>query len=72
MILKPIQDQFPVIKGTVRSSHGKTIRHFVIEGSPGWNAKAVATIAGNALKGKARVSARNGPAVRFQYSAAKA
>lgn len=72
MILKTIQDQFPIIKGSVLSSHGKTILHFVIEGSPGRNAKAVATLVGKALKGKARVSARNGPAARFQYSATKA
>ncbi len=72
MILKTIQDQFPIIKGTVSSSHGKTILHFVIEGSPGRNAKATATIIGKSLKGKARVSKRNGPAVRFQYSATKA
>ncbi|HET6276849.1 MAG TPA: hypothetical protein VFE16_13040 [Candidatus Cybelea sp.] len=72
MILKTIQDQFPIIKGSVLSLHGKTSLHFVIEGIPGRNAKAVATLVGKALKGKARVSARHGPAVRFQFSATKA
>lgn len=71
IILKTLQDQFPIIKGLVGSSDGKTTLHFTIEGSPGRNAKAVATLVGKTLKGKAKVSAHNGPAVRFTYSATK-
>lgn len=71
MILKTIQDQFPIIKGSVLSSQGKTALRFVIEGSPGRNAKAHARLTGKLLKGTAKVSARNGPAVYFQYSATK-
>ncbi len=69
VILKTVQDQFPIIKGVVATQHGKTVLHFVIEGSPGRNAKAVATLAGSTIKGKAKVSKKNGPAVRFKYSA---
>ncbi|HLY00928.1 MAG TPA: hypothetical protein VKR56_00375 [Candidatus Cybelea sp.] len=72
IILKTLQDQFPIPKGVVVSSHGKTILHFTIEGSPGRNAKAVARLTGKTLKGKANVSSRNGPAVHFTYTTTKA
>jgi len=70
MILKTVQDQFPITKGTVISSHGQTILHFTIEGNPR-NAKATARLVGTTLKGKAKVPPRNGPAIRFKYSAKK-
>jgi len=71
IILKSVQDQFPIEKGVVVESHGRTILHFVIEGAPGRNAKATATLAGKTIKGKANVSKRHGPAVRFKYTATK-
>ena len=71
IILKTVSDEFPIIKGVVEVSQGKTILHFVIEGSPGRNARAHASLAGSTIKGKAKVSAKNGPAVRFKYSAKK-
>lgn len=71
MILKTISDEFPIIKGVVSTVNGKTILHFVIEGSPHRNARATATIVSGTLKGKAKVSAKHGPAVRFTYSAKK-
>jgi len=71
MILKTVQDQFPIIHGVVTVVKGKTILHFIIEGSPR-NAKAVATVAGTHLHGKAKVPAKGGPAVYFTYSATKA
>jgi hypothetical protein len=71
IILKTLQDQFPIEKGVVSVVHGKTELHFVIEGSPGRNAKAFAGITGSKLNGRAKVSAKNGPAVRFKYSATK-
>jgi hypothetical protein len=71
MILKTLQDQFPISKGIVVESHGKTILHFTIEGSPGRNAKAVATLAGKTLKGNAKVPPHGGPAVYFKYTTEK-
>jgi len=71
MILKKLQDQFPIIKGAVGTENGKTVLHFVIEGSPGRNAKAFATVTGSLIKGRAKVSSKNGPAVFFKYSAKK-
>jgi len=71
MILKTISDEFPIIKGVVSTANGKTILHFVIEGSPHRNARATATVVNGLLKGKAKVSAKQGPAVRFTYSAKK-
>lgn len=71
-ILKTLQDQFPIEKGVVVVTHGRTMLHFVIEGSPGRNAKAVASLVGKTIKGRAKVSAHNGPAVSFKYKATKA
>ncbi len=71
IMLKTVSDEFPIIKGRVEVSHGKTILHFVIEGAPGRNARAHASLAGSTIKGKAKVSAKNGPAVRFKYNAKK-
>jgi|GEM_PF-6668300 len=70
MLLKTISDPFPIKSGLVVVSHGKTILHFVIEGSPR-NARATATLVGTTIKGKAKVPPHNGPAVRFKYSAKK-
>ncbi len=72
IILKTMQDQFPIPKGIVVSSHGETILHFTIEGSPGRNAKATARLTGKTLKGKAKVPPHKGPAVLFKYTATKA
>jgi hypothetical protein len=72
VILKTVQDQFPITKGVVVSSHGETILHFTIESSPGRNAKALARLVGKTLKGKAKVPPHNGPAVRFKYTTEKA
>jgi hypothetical protein len=72
IILKTLQDPFPITKGVVLSSHGKTILHFTIEGSPGRNAKAVAKLVGKTLKGTAKVPAHNGPAVHYKYTTKKA
>ncbi len=71
LILKKLQDPFPIIKGAVGTENGKTVLHFVIEGSPGRNAKAFATVSGSLIKGRAKVSSKNGPAVYFKYSAKK-
>jgi len=71
IILKTVSDEFPIIKGVVEVSHGKTVLHFVIEGSPGRNSRAHALLSGSTIKGKAKVPAKNGPAVRFKYSAKK-
>ncbi|HEX3456535.1 MAG TPA: hypothetical protein VHR97_01140 [Candidatus Baltobacteraceae bacterium] len=71
IILKTVSDEFPIIKGVVEVSHGKTMLHFVIEGSPGRNARAQAALSGSTIKGKAKVPPKNGPAVRFKYSAKK-
>ena len=72
IILKTVHDQFPIVKGAVTSEQGKTVLHFVIEGSPGRNAKAVAYLSGTKLKGRAKVPPHKGPAVTFKYSATKA
>jgi len=69
VILKTVQDEFPITKGRVVSSDGRTILHFTIEGSPGRNAKAAARLVGKTIKGKAKVPPHGGPAVRFKYSA---
>lgn len=66
-----ISDEFPIKKGVVSVFHGKTVLHFVIEGAPGRNARAMATLTGGTIKGKAKVSAHHGPAVLFKYSAKK-
>jgi hypothetical protein len=71
VILKTISDEFPIIKGRVVSLHGKTILHFVIEGSPGRNARATASLVGGMIKGRAKVSGKHGPVVHFKYSAKK-
>jgi hypothetical protein len=71
IVLKTISDEFPIEKGVVIVSQGKTILHFTIEGAPGRNAKATARLVGTTIKGRAKVPARNGPAVRFKYSAKK-
>jgi hypothetical protein len=71
IILKTISDEFPIEKGSVVVSRGKTILHFTIEGSPGRNAKATATLVGTTITGRAKVPPHNGPAVRFKYSAKK-
>jgi hypothetical protein len=71
IILKTVSDEFPIINGSVGVSHGKTVLHFTIEGAPGRNARAHAKLTGSNLKGKAKVSAKHGPAVRFKYSAKK-
>jgi hypothetical protein len=72
IILKTLQDEFPISKGIVVSSHGATILHFTIEGSPGRNAKATARLTGKTLKGKAKVPPHKGPAVLFKYTTTKA
>jgi hypothetical protein len=72
IILKTLQDQFPIEKGVVSVVNGKTELHFVIEGAPGRNAKAFAGITGTKLNGRAKVSGKNGPVVNFKYSATKA
>src|ERR1700729_1348809 len=69
VILKTLQDQFPITNGQVLVAHGRTILHFTIEGSPGRNAKATARLVGKTIKGKAKVPPHDGPAVRFKYSA---
>lgn len=71
IILKTVSDEFPIKHGVVSVAQGKTILHFVIEGSPGRNAHATAVLAGSRIKGAARVPPRNGPAVRLKYSARK-
>jgi hypothetical protein len=72
VVLKTMQDEFPISKGIVVSSGGKTILHFTIEGSPGRNAKASARLTGKTLKGKAKVPPHKGPAVLFKYTTTKA
>ncbi|HEV3091564.1 MAG TPA: hypothetical protein VGX91_09025 [Candidatus Cybelea sp.] len=72
IILKTLQDQFPIEKGVVSTEKGKTVLHFVIEGSPGRNAKAFAGITGSKLNGRAKVSGKNGPVVHFKYATTKA
>ena len=71
IVLKTVSDEFPIIKGVVTTSHGKTVLHFVIEGAPHRNARATATLTGTELKGKAKVNGKHGPVVRFKYSAKK-
>lgn len=71
VILKTVHDQFPILKGTVGTSQGKIVLHFVIEGNKGRNGKAVAYLTGSKLNGRAKVPPKNGPAVRFKYSATK-
>jgi hypothetical protein len=71
IITKSVSDEFPIIKGVVSSSNGKVILHFIIEGSPHRNARATATLVNGVIKGKAKVSGKHGPAVRFTYSAKK-
>jgi hypothetical protein len=71
VILKAVQDQFPIEKGVVGELNGKTVLHFVIEGSPGRDAKAFAGITGSKLTGRAKVSGKHGPVVNFKYSATK-
>jgi hypothetical protein len=71
VITKTVSDEFPIIKGVVSSSNGKTILHFIIEGSPHRNARAHAILSGTTITGKAKVSGKHGPVVRFKYSAKK-
>jgi hypothetical protein len=71
IITKTVSDEFPIIKGVVSPSHGKIILHFVIEGSPHRNARATADLVNGVIKGKAKVSGKHGPVVRFKYSAKK-
>lgn len=66
-----VSDEFPIEKGVVSVKNGKTHLHFILEGAPGRNARAKATLVGDVIKGTAKVSAKHGPAVRFKYSAKK-
>lgn len=72
IITKEVSDEFPILKGTVSSSNGKTYLRFIIEGSPHRNARAHAALAGTTITGKAKVSGKHGPVVRFTYAAKKA
>lgn len=71
IITKTVSDEFPITKGVISSSHGKIILHFVIEGAPHRNARATATLVNGVIKGKAKVSGKHGPVVRFKYFAKK-
>lgn len=71
VITKTVSDEFPIEKGVVSTSNGKVVLRFIIEGGPHRNARATATLAGGVIRGKAKVSGKHGPVVRFKYSAKK-